>query len=172
MPAALAQARLVLTAASLGEAAVSQAVRHVAGRPLPVRLALAVHRGRGVPHVTLATPRAVVGTHVQPGGEERRDSDRGGDTGNTDVCCFPPGWGCSSPAKGSIGTSSSAGRDVKRADSELHTTNTKVWWPRDAVIRPSLCSTPWQRHQRGCEKTRQKSTVSSADSRCSSEADF
>lgn len=158
MPAALAQARLVLTAASLGEAAVGQAVRHVAGRPLPVGLALAVHRGRGVPHVTLATPRAVVGTHVQPGGEERRDSDPNGAVLlRAKVLSEPFG---------------SAERDVKRADSELHTTNTKVWWPRDAVIRPSLCSMPWQRHQRGCEKTRQKSTVSSADSRCSSEADF
>lgn len=68
MPAALAQARLVLTAASVGEAAVGQAVGHVAGRPLPASLALAGHRGRGVPHLTLAATRAVVGTHVQPGG--------------------------------------------------------------------------------------------------------
>ena len=82
LPAALAQARLVLAAASLGEAAVGQAVGHVAGRPLPVSLALAAHRGRGVPHPTLAPSRAVVGTHVQPGGEERRGSDPDGNAHN------------------------------------------------------------------------------------------
>lgn len=54
MPSGAADARLVLAAASLGVAAVGQAVRDVTGLSLPVVLALAPHGAAGGSHATLA----------------------------------------------------------------------------------------------------------------------
>lgn len=70
MPSGLADAALALAVASLGGAAVGQAVGDVARFALPVGLALAVHGGGGIPHTALAAAGAVVGTCVHPSTKE------------------------------------------------------------------------------------------------------
>lgn len=54
LPFGLADARLVLAAASVRVAAVGRADGDVTGFSLPPFLALAVHRTSGVPHTTVA----------------------------------------------------------------------------------------------------------------------
>lgn len=79
MPSRLADTGLVLAATPVRVPTVRQAVRHVARRALPVGFTLAVHGIGGVPHATLATPRAVVGARIHPGREEakrKRKSER------------------------------------------------------------------------------------------------
>lgn len=71
LPSGLADARLALAATSVRAATVGQAVRDVAGFPLPAGLTVAVHRTRAVPHATLAAAGAVVGTCIHPEREER-----------------------------------------------------------------------------------------------------
>ena len=75
MPSGLADAGLVLAGAALRVATVGQAVGDVAGLPLPVGRALAVHRAAaaaGGLHAALAAARAVVGTRVHPVGRKSK----------------------------------------------------------------------------------------------------
>lgn len=67
LPSGLADAALALAAPPVGPPAVGLAVGDVAGRPLPVGLALAVDGAGGVADAALAPTRAVVGTGVHPG---------------------------------------------------------------------------------------------------------
>lgn len=72
LPFVLADAGLALAATSFRVATVGLAVGDVTSFPLPVGFTLTVHRTSGVPHTTLATTRAVVGTCIHPGWGGRR----------------------------------------------------------------------------------------------------
>ena len=74
LPAGVAGAGLVagLAVAPLWVATVGLAVGHLARLPLPLVLALALHRqARPVTGATLATPRTVIRARVHPGEGER-----------------------------------------------------------------------------------------------------
>lgn len=77
LPSALADAGLALALTSVRVSTLSHAVWDVTGLSLPVGFTLAVHRTSGVPHATLAATRAVVGTRVHPGWEERGGNREG-----------------------------------------------------------------------------------------------
>lgn len=77
LPSGLADAALALAEPPVGPPAVGLAVGDVAGRPLPVGLALAVDGAGGVADAALAPTRAVVGTGVHPGGRAGQTQNLG-----------------------------------------------------------------------------------------------